>query len=393
MKDHVIIAGAGPTGLLTAIGLAKAGTQVTILEAGDKLNETPRALVYHYPVLPHLDRMGLLDDCIAAGFVRQDFAWRVHSSGEMLRWSLSCLDGIAPHPYALHLHQGELSAVLARHVAATPGVNLRFSSRVTGARQTDGSVIVEIDGPAGPETLEAAYLIGADGGGSTVRQQVLGLNFFGTTWPNRYLATNLEIDLGGQGYANATMQIDETYGSVICKIDTGNMWRVTLMEDPSLPEDQIAERIETEFRKFLPDTPWRLDTFSPYRMHQRVADRMRVGRILLVGDAAHITNPTGGLGLTGGMFDAFALIEVLNRVIHGGAGEDLLDFYDRDRRRTFIEVTSPRASDNLRTMYYMKSGVQKDDWIDRTRAIGKSDALMREAFGFTESMQTRFPGE
>lgn len=186
------------------------------------------------------------------------------------------------------------------------------------------------------------------------------------------------------------MQIDETFGSVICKIDTGNKWRVTMMEDPTLPEDQIGQRIETEFRKFLPDIDWRMDAFSPYRMHQRVADRMRVGRILLVGDAAHITNPTGGLGLTGGMFDAFALIEVLNRVIHDGAGDEMLEFYDRDRRRIFIEVTSPRASDNLRTMYYMKSGQVKDEWIARTRAIGQSDALMREAFGFTEQMETRF---
>ncbi len=390
MNDHVIIAGAGPAGLLTAIGLARAGTRVTILEAGDKLNENPRALVYHYPVLPHLDRLGVLDDCIAAGFVRQDFAWRVHSSGEMIRWNLSCLNGTTPHPYALHLHQGELSAVLARHVAKLPKIDLRFSSRLTGAEQTDGGVIARIDTPNGPEVLEGAYLIGADGGGSTVRQQILGLQFFGTTWPNRYLATNLEIDLASQGYANATMQIDENFGSVICKIDTGKMWRVTLMEDPSLPEDQIQQRIQTEFRKFLPDIDWRLDSFSPYRMHQRVADRMRVGRILLVGDAAHITNPTGGLGLTGGMFDAFALIEVLNRVLHDGAGQEMLEFYDRDRRRIFIEVTSPRASENLRTMYYMKSGQVKDEWIARTRAIGQSDALMREAFGFTEQMETRF---
>lgn len=390
MKDHVIIAGAGPAGLLTAIGLAKAGTRVTILEAGEKLNENPRALVYHYPVLPHLDRLGLLDDCIKAGFVRQDFAWRVQSSGEMIRWDLSSLNGVAPHPYALHLHQGELSRVLAEHVARDPLIELRFSSRLTGAQQTETGVIAEIDTPNGPETLEGAFLIGADGGGSTVRQQILGLQFFGTTWPNRYLATNLEIDLGSQGYANATMQIDETFGSVICKIDTGNMWRVTMMEDPTLPADQIGQRIETEFRKFLPDIDWRMDAFSPYRMHQRVADRMRVGRILLVGDAAHITNPTGGLGLTGGMFDAFALIEVLNRVIHDGAGDEMLEFYDRDRRRIFIEVTSPRASDNLRTMYYMKSGQVKDEWIARTRAIGQSDALMREAFGFTEQMETRF---
>lgn len=390
MTEQVIIVGGGPTGLLTAIGLAKAGTRVTLLEADDKLNESPRALVYHYPVLPHLEKLGLLDDCMETGFVRQDFAWRVHETGEMLRWSLSCLDGVAKHPYALHLHQGELSRVLSEHVAAHSNIELRYSTRLTGASQHETGVIAHVEGPNGTETLEGAYLVGADGGTSTVRQHILGLNFFGMTWPNRYLATNIDIDLDSQDYANATMQVDDTYGSVICKIDRNNLWRVTLMEDPTLPEDQIRQRIDTEFAKFLPDIPWRLEAFSPYRMHQRVTDRMRVGRILLVGDSAHITNPTGGLGLTGGMFDSFALIEVLNRMIHDSAGDDLLEFYDHDRRRIFIEVTSPRASENLRTMYYMKPGQQKDEWVARTREIGQSDALTREAFGFTEQMETRF---
>lgn len=140
----------------------------------------------------------------------------------------------------------------------------------------------------------------------------------------------------------------------------------------------------------IPVDDYEVNAYAPYQMHQRVVDRMREGRILLAGDSAHVTNPTGGLGLTGGMFDAFALIEILNRVLHEGAGEDLLELYDRDRRRIFIEQTSPRASDNLRLMYYSQPGQAKNGWIEWARGVSKDDAQMRSAFGFTESMETKF---
>ena len=162
------------------------------------------------------------------------------------------------------------------------------------------------------------------------------------------------------------------------------------MEDPSLPIESLRERIEQKLVRHVPGDEYRLDAFAPYTMHQRVTDRMRDGNILLLGDAAHVTNPTGGLGLTGAMFDAFALIEVLNRVIHDGGGDELLDFYDQDRRRIFIEHTSPRASDNLRLMYYTKPGQAKNDWIDWARGVARDPALMRDAFRFTEQLETKF---
>ncbi len=311
MTQHVIIAGAGPTGLLTAIGLAKAGTRVTILESEAQLNDSPRALVYHYPVLPYLEKLGLLQDCVNEGFLRQTFGWHIHSTGEMIEWAGSPAyeDG-----QALHLHQGLLSRGLARHVAMLPNIEIRYEARLKGCSQHAGGVVAELDGPGGPERLEGDFLIGADGANSTVRRDVLGLQFFGVTWPNRYIATNTKIDLSSLGYSPTVMQIDQKHGAVICKIDQSDAWRVTFVEDPELPLEGLPERIDAMFADHLPDLPYEVLAASPYRMHQRVADKMRVGRVILVGDAAHVTNPTGGLGLTGGMFDAFALIEALNRV-------------------------------------------------------------------------------
>lgn len=389
MTQHVIVVGGGPTGLLTALGLAQVGTRVTVLEADAQLNDSPRALVYHYSVLPHLERFGLLADCISEGFVRQDFGWHIYSTGEMIEWSLSCLEGHTPHPYALHLHQGQLSKVIARHLARHECVDIRFSTKLIGCHQHEDGVVADISGPNGTETIEGDFLIGADGANSTVRKDVLGLQFFGITWPERYIATNTRINLTKHGFSNCVMQLDDVHGSVICKIDASDFWRITFVEDPALPIESVRDRIAMMFETHLPSEAYDVTTFAPYRMHQRVADRMRVGRILLVGDAGHITNPTGGLGLTGGMFDAFALIETLNRVIHDGASQELLESYEQNRRRVFVEITSPRASNNLANLYRMKEGGRKQELIDWLRTVGKDHDLMRREFSFTENLQSQ----
>lgn len=387
MTQHVIIAGAGPTGLLVAIGLAKAGTRVTILEAEAQLNDSPRALVYHYPVLPYLEKLGLLQDCVNEGFLRQNFGWHIHSTGEMIEWTGSPAyeDG-----QALHLHQGLLSEVLARHVAMLPNIEIRYETSLQSCSQHAGGLTVELDGPGGTASLEGDFLIGADGANSVVRRNVLGLQFYGVTWPNRYIATNTKIDLSSLGYSPTVMQIDQKHGAVICKIDQSDAWRVTFVEDPELPIEGLPERIDAMFVDHLPDLPYEVLAASPYRMHQRVADKMRIGRVILVGDAAHVTNPTGGLGLTGGMFDAFALIEALNRVIHDGADHDILEFYEQDRRRIFTEITSPRASQNLRDLYYLKEGQEKEDRIQFLRDVAGNPELIRRELSFTEQLITRF---
>ena len=373
--------------MLTAIGLAKAGTRVTILEAEAQLNDSPRALVYHYPVLPYLEKMGLLQDCVNEGFLRQNFGWHIHSTGEMIEWSGSPAyeDG-----QALHLHQGLLSQILARHVAMLPKIEIRYETRLQGCSQHADGVIVELNGPGGPESLEGDFLVGADGANSVVRREVLGLQFYGVTWPNRYIATNTKIDLSSLGYAPTVMQIDQKHGAVICKIDQSDAWRVTFVEDPELPIEGLSKRIDAMFVDHLPDLPYEVLAASPYRMHQRVADKMRVGRVILVGDSAHVTNPTGGLGLTGGMFDAFALIEALNRVIHDGANHDILEFYEQYRRRIFTEITSPRASLNLRNLYYLKEGQEKEERIQFLRDVAGNDELIRRELSFTEQLITRF---
>src|SRR5690606_36877393 len=139
---------------------------------------------------------------------------------------------------------------------------------------------------------------------------------------------------------------------VIGRLGRGNLWRLTYGEDAELDERTILERLPERFAAILPDpsVPYRIDNFSPYRVHQRCAPRFRVGRVLLAGDAAHACNPWGGLGLTGGVLDADALSDTLGAVIAGRADARVLDFYAAERRRVFLEVTSPMSTNFKRLL-------------------------------------------
>ena len=199
--------------------------------------------------------------------------------------------------------------------------------------------------------MVADWVLGTDGARSTVRS-LLGLEFEGFTWPDRFVATNIDYPFLDHGFCNANMLVDPVNWAVVGRLGRENLWRLTYGEDASLDEAGILDRLPERFAAILPDPsiPYRIDNFSPYRVHQRCAPEFRVGRVLLAGDAAHACNPCGGLGLTGGVLDADAVSDALGAVIAGKAGESVLDFYARERRRVFVEVASPMSTNFKRLL-------------------------------------------
>jgi len=196
-----------------------------------------------------------------------------------------------------------------------PDAAIHWRTAFAGLEQDDAGVTVRATSPEGQVELRAKYVVGADGAGSAVRK-ALGLAFDGMTWPERFVATNLHHDFESGGYWQSTMVVDDEWGAVIVKITREGLWRCTYMEDASLPEATYVERIPAAYRHLLPgEGGYELVQSSPYKMHQRCAETFRKGRVLLAGDAAHVTNPTGGFGLTTGLFDAYSLWPTLAAVI------------------------------------------------------------------------------
>src|SRR4029077_7440299 len=134
------------------------------------------------------------------------------------------------------------------------------------------------------------------------------------------------------GYARATFVIDASFGAVIAVLNNAGLWRCTYMEDATLPEKTFLERLPQVYQTILPaQSSYHLERASPYRMHQRSAHRYRVGRVVLARYAAHVPNPTGGLGLTSGLLDRSALYRPFAAVVLDGADDEVLDLYSRAR--------------------------------------------------------------
>jgi 3-(3-hydroxy-phenyl)propionate hydroxylase/6-hydroxy-3-succinoylpyridine 3-monooxygenase len=245
--------------------------------------------------------------------------------------------------------------------------------------------------PRGPERIRAGWVIGADGAASTVRRQ-LGLDFDGMTWPERFVATNVYFDFEQHGYARATFLIDERYGAVIAKLDNSGLWRCTYMEDASLPEESVRERLPRVYEAILPGAEFTIDRATPYRMHQRSASRYRVGRVALVGDAAHVTNPTGGLGLTSGLFDCFALYPALAAVVLRGVDASILDRYSDSRRDIFLNRISPQAVANKRLIYHANGGGQQlEEALVGLRRLQTDPEFVLQRLLFLKSLESHIP--
>jgi 2-polyprenyl-6-methoxyphenol hydroxylase-like FAD-dependent oxidoreductase len=235
-------------------------------------------------------------------------------------------------------------------------------------QQDASGATLTVESPQGREQLRSQWVVGADGARSTVRN-LLSLPFAGHTWPERFVATNVEYDFERYGYEPANMIADPVNWAVAARLGREDLWRVTFSEDADLPEQGLEDRIRERYALLLPDpaAPYRIVAFSPYRVHERCAAAFRVGRTLLAGDAAHACNPCGGMGLTGGVLDAAALIDVLLAVCTGRAPESVLDFYAAERRRVFLEVSSPIATDFKRRMSEKDPARQRADFEEFRR--------------------------
>lgn len=388
MKSSVVIVGAGPVGLINALGLARAGVDVAVLETHPAIIPEPRAMTYHWTVLEGMDRLGLLDDMIAEGFKLEEMCYRIFKTGEVIKLNIGHLKGYVKHPYAVVLGQDQLEQIVLRHLQKYPNVQIHWNTAMTDLSQDDTGVTINAEQDGNKVTFRGDWAIGADGARSLVRKAI-DVDFEGMTWPQRFVATNVYYDFEKYGWDECNYLVDPEFGAVIAKVTTAGLWRVTFSEDAGLPADDVEERIQAYYDRVLPgDKNYRMTLHSVYNMHQRIAEKLRVGRVLLAGDAAHVTNPTNGFGLVSGMLDSQVLSEALGAVIQGQAPEAVLDRYAEDRKRVFTETASPSSVETKRLVFHSDDAARLEDDLERLRRTAADPDLSRAQFMIGHRLQT-----
>jgi 3-(3-hydroxy-phenyl)propionate hydroxylase len=352
VDERVLIAGAGPVGLTAAANLVRNGVPVTVFEAGADLSMESRASTFHPPTLDMLDALGAAKPLIAQGLTAPKFQYRTMRHGILAQFDFGTIADATAHPYRLQCEQSRLTRILYEQLREQPGFDLHFNSTVGQVSQDGGSVTVTIARNGKTETHTGRYLIGADGARSDVRRS-LGIDFEGFTWPDRFLVISTPFDFYGAmpGLAPVSYVADPQRWRFLLQIP--QLWRVMF---PVSADESDETALTPEFAQALMATivpgiaNYKIAHTTLYRVHQRVAKTMRLGRSFLVGDAAHINNPLGGMGMNGGIHDAINLTARMTDAWHGKAPEADLDLFDRERRLVTLEYIEQQTIQNKRNL-------------------------------------------
>jgi len=352
LTAEIGIVGAGVVGLCLASLLAEAGIAVVVVEAEPSINLDLRASTFHPPTLDMLETLGVATGLLDQGLICPNWQIRLHPSGERAVFDMSVLEPDTKHPYRLQCEQWKLSQALLGRLRAQAEVDIRFATRFVALAQRDDCVAAEVETGAGRESLRFAYLIGCDGARSTVREAV-GLEFSGVTYPETTIlaTTRFAFEEHLEGLSNVTYCWKADGNFSLLKVP--GRWRVSIypQEDLSIEEQMAPAAIQASLQDIVRrDELYEVLEQRPYRVHMRIVPDYRVGRVLLAGDAAHVNSPSGGMGLNGGLHDAFELAKALGAIHQGHGDADLLDRYTRRRRIVAREEILAQADRNRARM-------------------------------------------
>jgi 3-(3-hydroxy-phenyl)propionate hydroxylase len=347
VESTVAIVGAGPSGLTLAWWLVNQGVTVSVLEREAAIPKDMRASTFHPATLDLLDESGLASELIQRGTVVPSWQYLIHETGERAVFDMACLDDVTAHPYRLQCEQFQLTELLAARLDEHPLCTLYFSNSFQDAVTEDERVQFHFEHADGPKQGACDWLIAADGASSQVRKS-LDLNFDGTVFPKTSITLVMEHpfeeDIPNLLGVNYVWLPDRHY-SLMRLRDT---WRFTYSPEPGQKtetalSDPVARAHIARVSPRAADTAIR--SRNLYTLHQRCLEQFCHGRILFVGDAAHLNSPAGGMGMNSGIHDARSLADHLMPVLQG---EDvgLLERYDRRRRTIALEEVQRLSAQN-----------------------------------------------
>ena len=373
--ERVIVVGCGPVGMVLTLALHRKGIPVTLLERAPEPIEDQRAAAIQPSSLEMLAELGITDEIHEKGLISPTFHYRDRVSGELVaEFDFSLLSDMTPFPYVIQYEQFKLVETIIREIGETADVAYRFSCEVTGVEQTaDGATVSFVNEAGDAETLTAPWVVGCDGFSSAVRRGA-DIAFVGFTYPEKFVKIGSDFDFLAAGQAKCIRNFfsDPDEWCNLFKVNgygPPGIWRTVFPTriDETNEECLSHEGIQARLQKFFPkDGDYNIIYAGIYDVHQRVVETFRKGRVLLAGDAAHVNNPIGGLGMNGGIHDAIGLADALAQVI-GGGDDALLDRYSRRRHNAQLEGVQATSIANKKLMEAKDPAVRREQ-LDAVRA-------------------------
>jgi 2-polyprenyl-6-methoxyphenol hydroxylase-like FAD-dependent oxidoreductase len=349
----VVVVGGGPVGMVAAADLAGNGIPMVLVESEPVPKKDWRASTFHPATLELLDGLGVVEQMHTEGLTVPVYQFRDRTEGLVAEFDFGLLAAETRYPYRLQLNQQHLVRMLYERLDATPGVELRFGTSVTAITADRGGAVLRLRGRAGSGELRAGFVIGADGATSSVRR-LLGIGFDGFTYPERFLIASTSVDMREvlPGVADVNYIADPQQWLFLLRTKEAwrAVWPVPADRDDSEATDPGTQAQLQGIAQYAPGYP--IVDHQIYRVHQRVASTFRLGRAVLVGDAAHINSPIGGVGLNSGIHDALDVTARLARILTGDEPADAeLDEFAGIRRQVaveYVQADTQRNTDRLR---------------------------------------------
>jgi pentachlorophenol monooxygenase/3-(3-hydroxy-phenyl)propionate hydroxylase len=336
----VAVIGNGPVGQTTALLLARWGIPVVALDA-----RAARDLVGSKAICQQRDVLDVWQSVgagrrIADAGVTWTTARTFHRNRELFAYTLAD-PGRSAFPPFVNISQSRTESILDECVAAQPLIDVRWGHRVTGIDQGPNGVTLTCQTTAGTTTVAAAYAVACAGSGGEDVRRMLGVTFDGHSFDDRFLICDIRAEL--PGWSNERrFYFDPSWNpgrQVLIHPCPDSVFRIDwqVPADYDLATEESDGALDARIRAIVGQRPYRIVWRSVYRFHSRVVDRMRVGRVLLAGDCAHLMAPFGARGLNSGVSDAENAAWKLGYVLCGWAGDELLESYHTERHAAALE--------------------------------------------------------
>ena len=374
-EKRILIVGAGPVGLFAATRLVGFGIPIVLIDKISAVSDDIRASTIHPPTLEMMEPYGISDEILKTGVKVPQWQIRNHTTGEKVIFDLNCIADVTNYPYRVQFEQNKICEIMNRNLQNEPLADIRYDTEFISVRQDDASVLIEVKSQEDVYEIQGELLIAADGGNSRIRER-LGIEFTGSTYPERTVLVTTPFAFN--------KYINDLSGVSYCWNEKGNfsllqlpeLWRASLYfpEDMSAEDALADEQIQQQLDDICPNQgPFEIVDKRVYRVHQRIVSQYDHGRIVLAGDAAHINSPSGGMGMNGGLHDAHNLTEKIHEIWQSANIDNyahFLSLYSRQRRPIAEEQIIKQADENRKRMTE-KNHNKRSRSLEHLRAISE----------------------